>query len=144
MDIAFIKCYIKSRFCIFCIFCGLLHSGFAFSKKETWFWYSKIKIQPSQNIVATFLYIKYLNQGSTYLSIRDSNWKGQWTQVNIGKTRNERPVDQSMHGSLVETLNWFITIQHFESICDYPSIISVKSTGFLWYLYDISVKSRKK
>ena len=35
-------------FVCFCIFCGLLHSGFVFNKTETWFWYSKIKIQPNQ------------------------------------------------------------------------------------------------
>ena len=38
-------------FLYFLHFCGFLHSDFVFNKKETCFWYSKIKIQPSQKYI---------------------------------------------------------------------------------------------
>ena len=129
-------------FVCFCIFCGLLHSGFVFNKTETWFWYSKIKIQPCQKL--------YLCTGDHFFHTRGGCLIHFWRKsfdfilIHLKNTKVDRNLDPSFLMLNVQTLNWFISIQHFESTCDYLSIISVKSTGFLWYLYDISVKLRKK
>ena len=126
-------------FVCFCIFCGLLHSGFVFNKTETWFWYSKIKIQPCQK-----LYWRpfFQTRGRFFIHFGDNRLISFWSTWKIPKrTKISTPSCLILN---VQTLNWFISIQHFESTCDYLSIISVKSTGFLWYLYDISVKLRKK
>ena len=148
MDIAFIKCYIKSRFCIFC---GLLHSGFAFSKTETWFWYSKIKIQPSQKKTReSFFYILDLNQGSTHRLIQNNNSR---TALGSMKTRKyqtnwKRTARWSIGASIpswnvklvyINSAFWVYMRLSINNLCEIHGISVISS----WYLCEIEKKVKR-
>ena len=145
MDIAFIKCYIKSRFCVFLYFCGLLHSGFVFNKTETWFWYSKIKIQPCQKL--------YLCTGDHFFHTRSRFLIHFWRKsfdsnlIHLKNTKTDQNLDPLVFDPkcsnvklvYINSAFWIYMRLSINNLCEIDGIFVIS----LWYLCEIEKKVKR-